>query len=57
VVSIDTSGNVVNMKPVEGDPLLVNAAMDAVKQWRYKPYVLNGEPLEVETSVVINFHM
>jgi protein TonB len=38
-------------------PRLVAAAMDAVKQWRYRPYMLNGEPVEVETIVMVNFHI
>jgi len=40
---------------VSGHPLLVKAAIDAVRQWRYRPYVLNGEPVEVETQVTVNF--
>jgi protein TonB len=35
--------------------MLTQAAMDAVKQWKYKPYLLNGEPVEVETQVEVNF--
>ena len=35
--------------------MLVPAAVDAVRQWRYRPYVLNGEPVEVETEVTVNF--
>jgi protein TonB len=35
--------------------LLIPAAIEAVKQWRYRPYVLNGEPVEVETQVTVNF--
>jgi len=35
--------------------LLVRAALEAVRQWRYRPYVLNGEPVEVETQVTVNF--
>ena len=35
--------------------MLTNAAVDAVKQWRYKPYFLNGEPVEVETQITVNF--
>ena len=40
---------------VSGHPLLVRAAIEAVRQWRYRPYVLNGEPVEVETQVTVNF--
>jgi protein TonB len=36
-------------------PLLVQAALDAVKQWKYRPYILNGEPVEVDTQVTVNF--
>ena len=35
--------------------MLIPAAVDAVRQWRYRPYVLNGEPVEVETEVTVNF--
>ncbi|MGC2696216.1 MAG: energy transducer TonB [Candidatus Angelobacter sp.] len=56
-ITIDRQGNVANMKVVQGDPTLADAAMDAVKQWKYKPYILNGEPIEVETVVRIIFHM
>ncbi len=36
--------------------MLVQSALDAVRQWRYKPYILNGEPVEVETQVDVNFN-
>jgi protein TonB len=36
-------------------PVLAQAAIDAVKQWRYRPYVLNGEPVEVDSRITINF--
>jgi protein TonB len=36
-------------------PLLAQAAINAVKQWRYKPYLLNGEPVEVDCHITINF--
>jgi len=42
---------------VTGNPLLASAAIDAVKQWRYKPFLLNGEPVEVETLVEVNFYL
>jgi periplasmic protein TonB len=54
---IDTKGNLTSLKPVEGDPILAAAAVDAVKHWRYRPYLLNGEPVEVETTIKIQFHM
>lgn len=52
---ISTSGTIENLRVVSGHPLLVTAAIDAVKQWRYRPYILNGEPIEVETEITVNF--
>ena len=37
--------------------MLVPAAMDAVRQWRYRPYMLNGDPVEVDTQITVNFTM
>lgn len=54
---ISKKGVIENLQVVSGHPLLVPAAIDAVKQWRYRPYVLSGEPLEVETVVIVNFHL
>jgi protein TonB len=54
---IDTKGNIASLQAVQGDPILVEASIEAVKQWRYKPYVLNGEPVEVETTIKIQFHL
>jgi TonB family protein len=53
--TIDTKGNMVDVKPVSGHPVLVDAAVQAVKQWKYKPYMLNGQPVAVETTVKISF--
>jgi protein TonB len=52
---ISREGTIENLQVLSGHPLLVRAAMDAVRQWRYRPYVLNGEPVEVETQVTVNF--
>ena len=41
--------------PVTGLPLSEKAALDAVRQWKYKPYSLNGQPTEIETEVTVNF--
>jgi protein TonB len=54
-VIIGTNGSVQEVKLVSGHPLLAAAAMDAVKQWTYKPLLLNGQPVEVETTVDVNF--
>jgi periplasmic protein TonB len=52
---ISREGTIENLQVVSGHPLLVRAAIEAVRQWRYRPYVLNGEPVEVETQVTVNF--
>jgi protein TonB len=54
---ISKQGNVENLSVLSGHPMLVQTALDAVKQWKYKPYYLNGEPVEVETTVTINFNL
>jgi protein TonB len=52
---ISKAGTVENLVVVHGHPLLVAAAIDAVRQWRYRPYLLNNEPVEVETEITVNF--
>lgn len=54
---ISKQGTIENLRAVSGHPILIQAAMDAVRQWRYKPWVLNGEPVEVETTITVKFHM
>ena len=54
---IGKDGSVRSLAVIGGHPLLTKAAMDAVRQWRYKPYLLNGQPLEVETQITIQFRM
>jgi protein TonB len=54
---IDKQGNVQNLQLQRGHPLLAPAAIAAVKQWHYKPFLLNGEPVEVETTITVNFQM
>lgn len=53
--TISKSGSIENLKAVSGPPMLYQAAIDAVRQWRYKPYMLNGEPVEVGTTVNVVF--
>jgi len=55
--TIDTKGNLTNLKIVQGDPILVSAAVDAVKKWKYRPYILNGEPVDVDTTTKVQFHL
>ena len=52
---ISKEGNVENLQLVHGHPLLIRAAREAVLQWRYRPTLLNGEPVEVVTNIVVNF--
>lgn len=52
---ITRGGMIENLQVLSGHPMLVRAAVDAVKQWRYRPYSLNGEPVEVETQITVNF--
>jgi len=52
---IGKDGNIANLTLVSGHPLLVPAATAAVKQWVYKPTLLNGEPVEVVTVIDVNF--
>jgi protein TonB len=52
---IGKDGTIQNLRVVSGNPMLAQAALEAVKQWRYKPYYLNGEPVEVDTTININF--
>jgi len=54
---IGKDGAIQNLHVVSGHPLLTTAAMDAVKQWRYKPYILNGDPVEVDTTVEVRFNL
>jgi periplasmic protein TonB len=52
---ISREGNIENLQVVSGHPMLAPAALEAVRQWRYRPYSLNGEAVEVETQVTVNF--
>ncbi len=52
---IGRDGSIQNLRLMSGHPMLAAAALAAVKQWRYRPHLLNGEPVEVETTVVVHF--
>jgi len=52
---ISKAGTIDNLRVVSGHPMLVGAALEAVSQWRYRPYILNGEAVEVETQITVNF--
>jgi protein TonB len=55
--TINKEGIITNLKTVSGDPVLARAAASAVKQWRYKPYALDGEPVEIQTQITVNFKL
>jgi protein TonB len=55
--TISKSGSIQNLRVISGPPMLQQAAMDAVRSWRYKPYLLNGEPVEVETTINVVFNL
>jgi len=52
---IGKDGSVQDVRVESGLPILAQAAIDAVKRWRYRPYLLNGEPVEVDSRITINF--
>jgi protein TonB len=52
---IAADGTIEDLKVISGHPMLVKAAVDAVKQWKYRPYLLNGSPVEVQTQIQVNF--
>jgi periplasmic protein TonB len=57
LATISKNGDISAVKILSGDPQLARAAAEAVKQWKYKPYLLNGEPLEIQTQVTVNFKL
>ena len=57
LATISKTGDISRVKVTSGEPQLSKAAADAVKQWKYKPYLLNGEPVEIQTQVTINFRL
>jgi protein TonB len=54
-VIIGNDGTVQSERLISGDPMLAQSAIDAVKQWKYRPYLLNGNAVEVDTQVTVNF--
>jgi protein TonB len=55
--TISRTGTIENLRLLSGPPMLTVAAEDAVRTWRYRPYMLNGEPVVVETTVNVIFHL
>ena len=56
-VRIGKDGQIEDLQPVSGPGALLQAAGDAVRQWTYQPYLLNGQPVEVNTTVTVNFSL
>jgi protein TonB len=57
MATITRNGDISAVKVLSGEPQLAHAAVDAVKQWKYKPYLLNGSPVEIQTQVTVNFKL
>jgi protein TonB len=57
MATIGKNGNITSVKTISGEPQLAKAALDAVKQWKYKPYYLNGDPVEIQTQITVNFKL
>ena len=55
--SITKTGDVVDLQIISGDPLLTQAAMDAVKKWKYRPYLKDGQAVDVDTQITVNFRL
>lgn len=54
--TIDTKGNLTHIQVVQGAKILAESAVDAVKQWKYRPYMVDGKPVPVETRITVRFH-
>jgi protein TonB len=55
LATINKDGEIKKVQVLGGDALLAKAAVDAVRQWEYRPYLLNGQPVEIETQITIVF--
>jgi TonB family protein len=55
--TIGKDGSISNLKVMSGDPILTQAAVEAVKQWKYRPYLLDGQPVEIQTQITVNFRL
>ena len=53
--TIGEDGKVRDLKVLDGHPVLARAAVDAVKQWRYRPYMLNGKPIAMQEQITVSF--
>jgi TonB family protein len=56
-IRISKTGDVLNVQLVNGDPALAPSAIEAIKQWHYKPYLLNGVPIQVDSKVTLRYEI
>jgi periplasmic protein TonB len=57
LATVSKQGAITNVKVLSGDSMLARAAVDAVRQWKYRPFLLNAEPVQIETQITINFRL
>lgn len=57
LATVSKEGHIAHIKVLSGDAMLTAAATEAVRQWQYRPYLLNGQPLEVETQITVSFKL
>jgi protein TonB len=57
LANIGKDGSIRTVKLISGDSVLSRAAIDAVKQWKYKPYYLGDQPVEIQTQITVNFKL
>jgi len=57
LATVSKTGDITRVQVLSGDKQLSTAAVDAVKRWKYKPYLLNGEPVDIDTQITINFKL
>jgi len=57
LATVSKNGDITAVKVLSGDAQLAHSAVEAVKQWKYKPYLLDGEPIEIQTQITVNFKL
>jgi len=55
IAMVAKDGEISGIRVLSGDAVLAKAATDAVRQWKYRPYLLNGEPVQIETQITVSF--
>jgi len=57
LATVSKTGTITKLQVLRGESILAQAAVDAVRQWKYRPFLLNAEPVEIETQITINFKL